>query len=240
MKLIERNALGYDDERTVVVRDHFTEYASGGKFTSIVTDSGTVAVGDAANGVVVLTPSDGTVADNDEAYIKTTNEVFLIAANKPCRQKAKLKFTEANTDDANVFVGFMSAIAANSLLDNGGGPPASYTGAVFFKEDGQTLWSVEYSIAGTQNTAQLTAVNSLDKLAKTAGGTAYQMLEILIEPKTATLCDVYFFIDNVLVYKMTDQVYTSATEMNWGAGVKNGAGNLETLSIDLMEAVAQV
>ena len=238
IKLIERNALAFDIERTVSVIDDFNEYTSGGKFTSVLTDSGSATVSDGAKGILALVPSDGTVADNDEAYIKTTKEIFKIADGKPCQWKALVQFTEANTDDANVFVGLKDAIAANSLVDDGGGPPSSYSGAVFFKVDGDTLWQAEYSNGGTQNTVRLSAANSLDKLDKTAGGSAYQKLESLIQPKTSSLCDVFFWIDNVLVCKMVDQSYSSATEMQWGAGVKNGGGNLETLNIDLVE-VAQ-
>ena len=131
--------------------DHFLWYITAHNLTTVVSDSGTVAVGDAANGVVVLTPSDGTVADNDEAYLKGANETFKFAADRPTIVEAYIQFTEANVDDANVIFGLKDAVAANSVLDDGGGPAASYSGMLFFKVDGSNNWQCEHSIAGTQN-----------------------------------------------------------------------------------------
>jgi len=179
-----------------------------------------------------LIPSDGTVADNDEVYLESPNETFKFAADKPIILEGKVQFTEANTDDANVIFGLLDAVGANTLVDDGAGPKASYSGMVFFKEDGQTLWSVEASIAGTQTTAQLTAANSLDKVAKTAGGASYQKLRIEFRPFSSTAAEILFFIDDVHVYRIANFTYTSATEMQIGVGIKNGAGNLETLNID--------
>jgi hypothetical protein len=176
------------------------------------------------------------VADNDEAYIRSSAEIFKFLAGKPIMVEARLQFTEANTDDANVIFGLANAVAANHLQDNGAGPLASYSGAVFFKEDGQTLWSVEKSLAGVQSTAQLSAVNSINKQAYTAGGAAYQTLRIEVKPHGGGTMDVEFWIDGVLVYKIKDTSYTSATEMHVFAGVKNGDTNLETLNVDYIEA----
>lgn len=215
--------------------DDFEWMVTAHRWTSVLTDSGTATVGDAANGILALVPSDGTVADNDEAYLRTTAELFLFAANKPIFAEARLQFTEANTDDANVMFGFASATAANHLQDNGAGPLASYSGAVFFKVDGGTNWNVEKSIGATQVTAELTATNSLTKAAIAAGGASYQTLRIEVEPHGGGSMDVTFFVDGVCVYKIKDTTYASATEMHLMAGVKNGDTNLETLNIDYIE-----
>ena len=216
--------------------DDFEWMITAHRWTSVLTDSGTATIGDAAGGILALVASDGTVADNDEAYIRSASEIFLFAAAKPMFCEARLQYTEANTDDANVIFGFASAVAANHLQDNGAGPLASYSGAVFFKVDGGTNWNVEKSIAGTQTTAELTAANSLTKSAQTAGGASYQTLRIEAEPHGGGTMDVSFFIDGVLVYKMKDTTYASATEMHVFAGVKNGDTNLETLNVDYIEA----
>lgn len=216
--------------------DDFEWMITAHRWTSVLTDSGTASVGDAAGGICALVPSDGTVADNDEAYLKSTAEIFKFAAGKPIMVEARLQFTEINTDDANIIFGIKDAVAANTLLDNGAGPAASYSGAVFFKEDGQTLWSVEKSIGATQVTAQLTAANSLTKQAYTAGGASYQTLRIEAKPHGGGSMDVEFWIDGVLVYKIKDTTYASATEMQVFAGVKNGDTNLETLNVDYIEA----
>lgn len=213
--------------------DDFLEFVSGDLFTDTSGDSGAaVANVDAAGGAVTLTTG-GT--DNNECYLHTTKELFLFAENKPCMFEAKLKYSEAATDDANICCGFMNAVGADSILDNGGGPKASYSGAVFFKVDGGTRWNVETSISTTQNTTELTAANSLDKLAKTAGGGAYQVLRIEVMPFSSTQAEARFFIDGVLVFKQVF-TYTSATEMMAFVGVKAGDTNSEVVTVDRISA----
>jgi len=219
--------------------DDFHWYITAHNLTSVISDSGTASVGDAAGGVLAIVPSDGSVGDNDESYVKGTAETFKFAANKPILFEAKVQFTEANTDDANIIVGLKDAVAANTLVDNGGGPPSTYSGCVFFKADGDTVWSVENSISTTQKTTQLTATNSLDRIAKTAGGASYQTLRIEWQPTSSTLGDFTFFIDGQIVAKHKDQVYTSATEMQVCLGVKNGDTNLETLNVDYIDVWQQ-
>lgn len=216
--------------------DDFNHCVTADLWTKVLTDSGSANVSDAAGGVIALVPSDGSVGDNDEAVLHTSSELFLFAADKPAVCGARLKFTEANTNDANVLFGFSSAAATNILQDDGAGPLASYSGAVFFKADGSTLWSVEKSIGGTQVTVELTAANSLDGIAKTAASTAYQWLEIEVKPTSGSLADFNFYIDGVLVYRMKDETIASATEMDVAAAVKNGDTNLETLNVDCIYA----
>lgn len=200
------------------------------------TDAGTGVVGDAVGGILPLVASDGTVADNDETYAEGPNEVFKFAANKPIDFMARVQFTEANTDDANIIVGLKDAVAANTLLDDGGGPAASYSGMVFFKVDGETKWRVESSIGGTQTTHQTTV---------TAGGAAYQLLEAFFRPVSSTVGEITYKIDGqecrdnslasnpIIKHYVT---FASATEMQLCAGVKNGGANLETLNVDFWAA----
>jgi len=216
--------------------EDFDHVVSADRWTKIATDSGTLTVGDAAGGVITLAPSDGTVADNDEVYLHTTAELFLFAAGKPLFVEARIQYAEVNTDDANVLFGLMNAPAANHLQDNGGGPAASYSGAVFFKEDGQTVWTVENSISTTQKTTQLTAANSLDGVAKTAGGASYTVLKIEVIPHGGGSMDISFWIDNILVAKHKDQSYASATEMAVILGAKNGGANNESILCDYIQA----
>jgi hypothetical protein len=224
--------------RTISIWDDFTWYVTAHNWTTVVSDSGTVAVGDAAGGIIVLTPSDGTVADNDEAYLKSTNEVFLIANNKPLLAEARVQFTEANTDDANIFFGVADAIGANTLVDDGAGMKTSFSGAAIYKVDGGTVWKCISSKSTTQ-----TISTSLT----TAGGATPQTLRIEIRPVTSTVAEVTFWVDGVQLRESTSRgeapikhqlTYTSATEMQVGAGVKNGFTNLETLNIDYVAVEA--
>lgn len=211
------------------VVDDFDWMISPHVWTTTLTDLGTATVGTGAGGILPLVPSDGTVADNDEAYITVTNKAFLFADDKPLVFEARIQFTEANADDANVMVGVYSATGANQLLDNSGGPPASYTGAVIFKVDGGTVWQCETSVAGTQTTTASVS---------TAGGSSYQTLRIEFKPFSSTQADVVFLLDgsplldssgNAIKHTYT---YTSAAAAGPGACVKNGDVNLETLNID--------
>lgn len=218
--------------------DDFFQYTSGDLWTLVATDSGTAALADAANGQILLNPSDGTVADNDEVYLRTTKECFKFAAGLPAIFEVCLKFTEANTDDANVAVGFMDAVAANSILDNGAGPAASYSGAVFFKVDGGTTWSVENSDGATQKTTALDGTQErvigspFSGTSQAAGGGVFQRLRIEFRPKTTTKADFLFFVDGVPVAKHVDQPFASATEACAFIGVKNGGANNEAVYLD--------
>lgn len=211
------------DTALTKVYDDFTHYNSGDAFTTLATDSGPVTVGDTANGVLDIAASDGSVADNDETYVHGTNEIFLFAANKPIVFEALVALTEANVDDANVIVGFLGAVAANTLLDDGGGPPASYDGAVFFKVDGGTVWQAEVSTGATQ-------VIDTSAGAFPGDGT-FQVLRIEWIPTSATSATVKFFVDGIEVASLT-QTYTGGTEMQTVLGVKNGGANLETINVD--------
>lgn len=213
--------------------EDFLEFVTGDLFTDTSADSGaTVVASDAAGGIVVLTTG---ATDNNEAYLLTTKELFKFALDKTAIFEARIQYAEANTDDANVALGFMSAVAANSILDNGGGPAASYSGAVFFKVDGGTRWNVESSIAGTQQTTELTSALSRDKLAKTAGGSSYQTFRIEVRCANLTEAEISYFIDGVFVYQHIVDV-TSCTEMMAFVGVKAGDTNSEVVNVDYVSA----
>jgi hypothetical protein len=220
-----------DQDRTLVFEDNFLWYVSAHMWTATVTDTGTVLPLTTHGGGVALTPSDGTVTNNDETYLGGTTKNIVPTAEKPIMFQAIVQYTEGNTDDANVIVGLSSTSAANALLDDGGGPPASYSGLVFFKVDGGTNWWVEASVGGTQTTVELTAANSLDKVAHTAGGTAKQKLRIEFIPYSSTKATVVWYIDDVAVYSL-DWTYTSVVAVAPIVGLKNGADTtVETLNV---------
>jgi hypothetical protein len=216
--------------------DDFDWYVTAHRWTSILTDTGTAAVGDAHAGIITLLPSDGTVADEDEAYIKTTNELFLFAVDKPLLFEARIQYAEAATNAANVIAGFASAVAANHLQDAGAGPPASYSGAVIFKVDGSTVWQFETSIAG----AQITTVSNV-----TAGGAGSHVLRIEVREAGGIMEAVPLIDTGSGMIHLTDTnnrpikhtfAPTSATEMNAFIGVKNGTAAQQALTCDYIGA----
>ncbi len=120
-------------------------------------------------------------------------------------------------------LGLMDAVAANALQNDGAGPKASYSGAVFYKVDGETVWRCESSIGASQVTTQTSV---------TAGGSTAQRLTIEFQPITSSLGEVRFFIDDALVAKHAI-TFSSATEMQVVLGVKDGdASDEETLNVD--------
>lgn len=216
----------------IVVQDDFTWMISPHLWTTTLTDSGSATVASGNGGIVPLVPSDGTVADNDEAYIATTNAVFALAANKNLMAEARLQFTEANTDDANVAFGLMSSVAANAIVDDGGGLRASGTVIGIYKIDGETVWRTVARVGSTVYTATSTT---------TAGGSSYQQLQIFVNELTSSTCVVTFKVDGAFLRDSTtgqtirhNLAYSGASAMSLWAGVKNGGSNNETLNVDYL------
>lgn len=215
--------------RTMEVWDDFEFYTSGTTgWTSVVTGSATVAVGDGVGGLVTLSAVDST--DNRDVYIKQTNQLFKYQANTTIIGECYLQYAEANTSAANIIFGFMSSVAANSLVDNGAGPKTSYSGAVIFKVDGGTVWKTQSSISTTQTT---------NTTATTAGGSSYTRLRIEISPISSTIAEVVYFVDGIQLRDATFNkpikdfvTYTGAAAMQLFAGLKNGSTTPESMIID--------
>ena len=201
------------------------------QWTAVATDSGTHAIADTKGGKRDLKPSDGTVADNDEIYLHTS-ECFIFDATDAISFDALINFAQANTDDANLFIGLMSAVAANSIQDDGAGPAADFYGAGFYAIDGNANWHVILSVGTTQYTAELNATNSIDGTAHAAGSASQQRLSIEVRPRGSGDIDVTFSIDGTNVYNFTGKDNGTPTEMSVVFGAKNGDTNLETLSPD--------
>lgn len=218
-------------KRTHSIADDFTRDADTARWTLTATDSGTATYNDAAGGTVTLAPSDGTVADNDEIYLLSVNESLKFAAGKPLVAEARIQFTEANTDDANIMFGVADAVGANTIVDDGAGPKASYSGAVIFKVDGGTYWQAEMSVGTTQDTPSIAASNQI-----TAGGASYQVLRVEVRPQTSGKADAVFFVDDVEFAKVKDFDISSATDMHVFVGAKNGGANNESLVVDYIWA----
>lgn len=211
--------------------DDLEGYVTGDRFTALAADAGSsVARTDAANGVVALTTG-GT--DNNEAAIRTSQEVFLFAADKPIYCVGRFQYAEAATNAANVAFGLADAVGANLLLDDGAGPKASYSGALLYKVDGETTWRFQTSIGSTKTTTVLSAANTLTKKDYTAGGSGYVVAEIEFSPITATVADISLKINGEHVVKHAI-TFTSATEMHQAAYVKAGSANSQVLNVDLL------
>jgi hypothetical protein len=200
----------------------------------IATNNGFAEITDGVKGVITLSSADEAgSSDNDEIYLVSNGEIFKYAAGKPLVFETTLTVTEDATDDVNLMVGLMDAVAADSLQDDGDGPKASYSGAVIFKVDGGTKWTCESSNSTAQKTNTSTTV-------RTAVATT---LRIQMQPTTSTNYVVTYFVDGQQLRDDTTKAFithnltlTSATEMQAVIGLKQGGANTETVAIDRIVA----
>lgn len=211
------------------VFDDFDWYVTAHRWTSLAVDGGSsVSVSDARAGIVALVTG---ATNENEAAVRTTTEIFLPTADRPMYGIGCLQFTDVNTDDGNVFFGFMSALAADSLVDAGAGVRTS--GSVFgiYKVDGGTVWR-----AHARNGS--TATDSIS--VTTAGGASYQTLEVIVEEETTLRCTVTYKVDGAYLRDSTTQnviehkvLYASLTEMNFGVYAKTGDATPSSLTVNV-------
>lgn len=215
--------------------------------TTLDTDSAAAEDADGLNGVVTVL-SDGD--DNDEAYLYT-NELFKFASGKPFLAICRAQYAEASTDDANILIGIGEGFgAANTLQDNGAGPPADYDGVCLYKVDGGTRWNFETSVGTTQLTTALDL---------SAGGSSYFTAALLCNPISSTefeawplfdaagglnLQPVYEYETNTgkqakLGHVKHRQAYSSVGEMAFCIGVKSGGAAEESINVDLVALAAK-
>lgn len=200
----------------------FNDAVVQGDLYNVQGDAATAAVGTGHGGVLSVDTVTGT--DNNDGYIHTLDQIVAFSTGKKAVIEARVRLTEAATDDANIIFGVTNTVGANFLLDAAGGPAASYDGAVFFKVDGGTVWQAESSDAGAQVTdSDVGAFTSATwaKLRIAWDGAGY----------------VRFYLDGKLKAK---QAFTAtAVDMYLIAGVKEGGSNNETLEIDYLRVSAE-
>jgi len=220
---------------TVHVHDDFFWYVTAHQWTSLAADTTpTLTVGDAVNGVLALFTD---TTDNNEVAVRTTAELFKFGTLRQIYGRGKLQYAENDTNKANVFFGFASAIGANLLVDNGAGPRVTGDILAIFKVDGGTAWKCISQTNGTAVTSTSTT---------TAGGSAAQVLEIdCVDSDDGVNMIATFKVDGIplrdsttgLIIKHTVLI-ASATEMNGGVYVKTGGGaGGETVNVDTIDFV---
>ncbi len=225
------------DADTMYLFDDFWTAQSDLQWTDTITDTGTVVIGDAVSGIATLTPSDGSVSDNDEVYFATTNELFLFLANRPIYGRFRFALSLTTLAAMNFFVGFQNAVGANTIIDDGGGPKVSGSTLAVGKIDGESVWRVYSACNGTSTT-------TLSSKTVTAGATTWHDVEIVCGDWDGTSMQVSFRVDgeylkdsiNNLPIRHTVLI-ASATEMSAFAGVKLGAAtNNDKMLLDFAYA----
>jgi azurin len=214
---------------TVVVFDDFTGDQSDITALDTITDTGTALVGDAVNGVIVLTPSDGTVADNDECYLSTPNELFKFGTSRNIYGRFKFQYSAVVAADPNVAVGFTNAPATSAISDNGGVKVTGDTLAVE-KKDGETAFRCTSASSGSSTT---TLSN------KTIAAATDYVVEIECGDWDGVSMQVTYKVDGEYLRDTSNNVIkhtvaiSGSEEMAMFAGIKLGAAtNNDTLSLD--------
>lgn len=228
----------YLDRETAGHFDDFFWYISPHHWTSLAADAtATVACDADGTGGVLQLFTDTT--DNNEAAVRTTNEVILPAAGKPWEVEARLQFAELTNNGANVCFGAMDVMgAANTIADNGTGIVSSFYGAAIYKLDGGTVWRCATSAGALSSTGTDTASTT------TAGGSAYQVLTIRGLPVgRAGVSEVTFFVNGVQLCDANgrpikhDLTHGSAgtADLDVGAYGKTGtSGEALTVNVDYL------
>lgn len=205
--------------------DDFLSYTDAQLWTKAGDDTEVVGMTDAAGGVLSIA-TDATAEDDDDASIATTNEIFKFAAGKDGFFETRIKFTEANTDDINVFAGLSDTLTTSMLLGSGGGPLASYDGAGFFKVDGGTTWNFECSNAGSQDT-------EADLVTRASG--SWTTLTFVWDDDGTTITITPLI--NGTAYTPVTMLLAGLEEMHAVLGVRCGGANQETLLVDYVRCV---
>jgi hypothetical protein len=237
MKLTELHPL-QDRFRAFMGFDDFYEYTSAKTWTSTVGGGATVTVqSTGVGGILQLACVDAT--QNREVYVGHTVQPFIFNTDRSLEFETFVNFTEASTNQANIFAGFSSTFANGLLVNTNGGINTSFWGCGFFKQGGtNTNWQVVTSF-GTVQTINTTTIN--------AQSSNYTRLRVEVRILSSTLLESSFFIDNgsgLLIAKNNTVVngfnypikhtgtWTSPTAMGAGVGVKNGTTAAETLLCD--------
>lgn len=195
--------------------DHFTGFVTAHNgLTSDVTDGGSATI-TAGSYLTMNTHSDA----EDEIYVGATTPTFTLAAGKDLWFEARVRLTEANVNDANIIVGLSSIMTDNTLQDAGAGPPADYSGLVFFKVLNGTVWQAESAedVGATEST--ITDVGTFTT------GLWYRLGIKVVSNTLAT-----FYINGVPVGSRTVALPTTAIGPLFGA--KAGGANAEILYVD--------
>jgi len=211
---------------TIDFFEDFFTFNDDDNWVDTVSDAGTVDSIDASGGVLSIATG---ATDNNESYVSSEHETFLFQTDKKLILEARVKLTEANTDDANIIVGLSDTVAADSLIDDGAGPMASYDGAVFFKVDGGTVWQAETSNATTQKT---------DTDAGAFSDDTWTILQIIYDYNDGVTANVTFYVDGTLGATLTLTI-AGLQEMHLLLGAKAGDANAETLLVDYVHVIQE-
>jgi len=205
--------------------DFLGGYVSGDRWTLATDTDGTATIDDARDGILSLLTG-GT--DNDGSTLSSTDEIFLADTDKNIFFEARVKLTEANDDDANIYVGLCDIVTVDTMQDDAGGPAGTLDGIGFYKLDGNMYWEFE--------TSNATTVNANSDMVAFESGTWYR-LGFKYDYNDGVTAKVTPYV-NGKAYAPVDLTISGMAEMNVTLSVKAGGNNAETLKVDYVRVVA--
>jgi hypothetical protein len=219
----------YKGRLGALLYEPFIHYTDGDIWTKLASDTGsTVAVGDYPGGKAYLATG---ATSHNQAALYTTNKCFNL--NKPIFGEWLIDYTEANTNTAQVAVGFSSSPGSGLLQNAAAGPAASFSGALIYKVSGETVWRCVSSLSTTQ---------TITKSTTTAGGSTPQDLKIEVIPVTSTIAEVSFWCNGQQLIDASQTsrnvpikhyvTYTGYAQMAATNYIKSESANSEVLHVD--------
>jgi len=167
--------------------------------------------------------------DNDEAYLISCAESWILTAGYSIWMEARVAFVEGSTNAGNFLVGMADAAGADMIVDDGAGPAGTYDGAVFWNIEGVLTRSFETSNAGVQSTA--TSCGSHVSSAFTNYGIWFQTEST---SDTVAVCTPYI---NGVAYTARNLTLSGLAEMQFVVGAKSNGTAQEEFIIDFVKII---
>lgn len=217
--------------------DDFASYTDANVWTKSAGAGASVAItANTAGGVVNLTTG-GT--QNIQALIASTNACFKLLAGRAFYAEAYLQYAETSTNNAGMAFGFSSVVTSVMLQDTTGVPATSFTGALIYKQAGDTTWRC----IGSNGTTQ--TLNTSLSTSQPSPTTTYQQPRIEGRDVDGSNFEITYFLGPDPLLDATSHraikhtiAIASASAMKLVAFAKNpGGASSEVLSVDYLYAV---
>jgi hypothetical protein len=195
---------------------------------------GAIALSSALSGGWIKVPT--AASQHDYQAFATQEPWFQLAANCPIAFEVVVNVTEANTNNAQWFVGLTST-TSTGFISNAGAPPSSYSGAVFYKPGGGLALNFQTSNGTTQTTSS--------SIATVVSGTSYVLGCALLPGAVATgTAQVLYWVATsaanvrtpIVTAAATTLALTSLSNMYFMFGINAGSASAETLTLDYVQA----
>lgn len=187
-------------------------------------------------------------SDNDEAYMTTTAQLKC-DTQRSFAIECRIACVEAATNTANIIFGLINAGAANTLIDDGGGPIVAADKAVFYKTDGTMFWNAQTAkTTGTGTNVQTTLGSAVGTNAVYASSTIYDLIIVFQAPKASGRQGTFHYFVNgieIATHPVTTGTATTGVTAQPTAiltpilGVKTGSANAQGVLVDWMAVAAR-